>query len=104
MTKPAQARTAPTGGIAWRFLLPTLAAIAGSLVTAVPWLVWTLERDQISTLVTRLQGETREAAIVLPWTRGAPLDEACAALGDRMQARGTGIASDGPGLGEPPPP
>src|SRR4029079_15382004 len=95
MTRPAQARTAPTGGIAWRFLLPTLAAIAGSLVTAVPWLLWTLARDQISPTVTRLPGETREAAIVLPWTRGAPLDEAGAALGDRLQARVTVIASDG---------
>ena len=100
MTKSAQARTAPTGRIAWRFLLPTLAAIAGSLVTAVPWLVWTLERDQISTLVTRLEGETREAASILPWTSGARLDEACAALGDRLQARVSVIASDGTVLGE----
>jgi hypothetical protein len=66
---PASRRGRGTSGLAWRFLLPALAAIAGTLLAAVPWLVWTLERDQVATLVTRLQGEAREASSVLPWTR-----------------------------------
>src|SRR5262249_60239853 len=59
-----------TSGLAWRFLLPALAAIGGTLFAAVPWLVWTLERNQIAPLVTRLEGETREVSSTLPWTPG----------------------------------
>jgi two-component system phosphate regulon sensor histidine kinase PhoR len=97
---PASRRGRGTSGLAWRFLLPALAAIAGALLAAVPWLVWTLERDQVATLVTRLQGEAREASSVLPWTRGPDLDRACAALATRLGARLTVIGPDGTVLGE----
>ncbi len=83
-----------------RFLLPVLAAIVGSLLTAVPWLVVTLERDQITTLVTRLEGDAHVAAAVLPWTHGPALDRACAELAGRLDARITVVAPDGVVLGE----
>src|SRR5262249_19852677 len=86
--------------LAWRFLLPALAAIGGTLFAAVPWLVWTLERDQIATLVTRLQGEAREASSTLPGTRGPDLDRACAELSARLGTRITVVAPDGTVLGE----
>ncbi|MGH7893177.1 MAG: histidine kinase dimerization/phospho-acceptor domain-containing protein, partial [Candidatus Binatia bacterium] len=86
--------------LAFRFLLPALAAIVGTLVTAVPWLVITLERDQIAILVARLEGDAHEAAAVLPWTRGPALDRACAELGGRLGARVTVVAPDGMVLGE----
>ena len=89
-----------TRGLTWKVLLPAVAAIAGSLLTAVPWLVWTLERDQIATLGGRLEGEAREAGTVLPWTAGADLDRASAALAARLGARVTVIAPDGTVLGE----
>jgi two-component system phosphate regulon sensor histidine kinase PhoR len=97
---PARRGGRGTRGLAWRFLLPALAAIAGTLLAAVPWLVWTLERDQVATLVTRLQGEAREASGVLPWSHGPDLDRACAALATRLGARVTVIGSDGTVLGE----
>jgi hypothetical protein len=53
-----------TRGLTWKVLLPAVAAIAGSLLAAVPWLVWTLERDQIATLASRLAGAAREAGTV----------------------------------------
>jgi two-component system phosphate regulon sensor histidine kinase PhoR len=89
-----------TRGLTWKVLLPAVAAIAGSLLIAVPWLVWTLERDQIATLTGRLAGEAHEAGLVLPWTAGADLDRACAALAARLNARITVIAPDGTVLGE----
>jgi two-component system, OmpR family, phosphate regulon sensor histidine kinase PhoR len=89
-----------TSSLAWRFLLPALAAIAGSLLAAIPWLVWTLERDQVATLVTRLHGEALEASAVLPWTRGPDLDRACAALAARLDVRVTVVDPDGAVLGE----
>src|SRR5262249_14617503 len=85
-------RAQGASGLAWRFLLPALAAIGGTLFAAVPWLVWTLERDQIATLVTRLQGEAREASSTLPWTRGPDLDRACAELSARLGTRLTVVA------------
>jgi two-component system phosphate regulon sensor histidine kinase PhoR len=66
----------------------------------VPWLVLTLERDQIATLVTRLEGEAQEGAAVLPWTGGPELDRACAALAGRLDARVTVIDPDGTVRGE----
>ena len=88
------------GRLAWRFLLPTIAAIVGALLTVVPWLVVTLDRDQVATLVSRLEGDVREASVVLPWTRGAELDRACATLAERLGVRVTVIAPDGVVLGE----
>ena len=97
-------RSLPDAGraarVAWRFLLPAVAAVFGTLLVAVPWLVWTLDQDQIATLVARLDGETRETAAVLPWATGAELDRAAAALADRLGARLTVIAPDGVVLGE----
>jgi two-component system phosphate regulon sensor histidine kinase PhoR len=72
----------------------------GTLVTAVPWLVVTFERDQIATLVGRLEGEAHEAAATLPWTTGPDLDRACAALAARLDARVTVIDRDGTVQGE----
>ncbi len=89
-----------TRGLTWKVLLPAVAAIAGSLLIAVPWLVWTLERDQIATLTSRLAGEAHEAGAALPWTAGADLDRASAALAARLSARVTVIASDGTVVGE----
>src|SRR5262245_3101034 len=89
-----------TSSLAWRFLLPALAAIGGSLLAALPWLVWTLDRDQVTTLITRLNGEALEASSVLPWTRGPDLDGACAAMATRLDARITVIGPDGTVLGE----
>ena len=86
--------------LAWRFLLPAVAAVLGTLVTAVPWLVVTLDRDQIATVVGRLSGDAREAGHTLPWERGPTLDAACTALGERLGARVTVIAPNGDVLGE----
>ena len=86
--------------LAARLLLPVLAAVAGTLVTAVPWLVVTLERDQIATLVARLEGEAREAAATLPPTQGPDLDRACQRLAALLRARVTIIAPEGTVLGE----
>jgi two-component system phosphate regulon sensor histidine kinase PhoR len=81
-------------------LLPAVAAIAGSLLIAVPWLVWTLERDQIATRTGRLEGEAHVVGETLPWTSGPELDRASAALAERLNARITVIAPDGTVLGE----
>ena len=88
------------GRLAWRFLLPAVAAVLGTLVTAVPWLVVTLDQDQIATVVHRLSGDAREAGHILPWDRGPTLDAACTALGERLGARVTVIAPDGSVVGE----
>jgi two-component system phosphate regulon sensor histidine kinase PhoR len=86
--------------LALRFLLPAVAAVAATLVTAVPWVVGTLERDQVATLVARLEGDAREASFVLPWTRGPDLDRACTEFAKRLTVRVTVIARDGVVLGE----
>lgn len=97
-------RSLPDAGrairVAWRFLLPAVAAVIGTLLVAVPWLVWTLDQDQIGALVVRLDGEAREAAAVLPWTSGPELHQAAATIGERLGARITIIAPDGAVLGE----
>lgn len=86
--------------LTWRFLLPAVAAVLGTIVTAVPWLVATLDREQIGTLVERLEGEAREAGTVLPWTGGHVLDAATATVAERLGVRITVIARDGTVLGE----
>jgi two-component system phosphate regulon sensor histidine kinase PhoR len=97
-------RSLPDAGratrVAWRFLLPAVAAVFGTLLVAVPWLIWTLDQDQIAALVARLDGEAREAGAVLPWTSGGELDRTAAALAVRLGARLTIIAPDGAVLGE----
>src|SRR5215813_7654297 len=88
------------GRLAWQFLLPAVAAIVGSLLVAIPWLVWTLQRDRVATLAARLEGDAHEAGSVLPWTGGPELDRACAALAGRLDARVSVIGPDGRVLGE----
>jgi two-component system phosphate regulon sensor histidine kinase PhoR len=86
--------------LTWRFLLPAVAAVLGTFVTAVPWLVATFDREQIAALVARLEGEARHAGTVLPWDRGPALDAVVRALGEQLAARVTVIAPDGAVLGE----
>ncbi len=86
--------------LTWRLLLPVIAAVVGTICTAVPWLVATLDHEQIANLGDRLEGEAREAAATLPWSHGAALDAASAALADRLGVRITVIARDGTVLGE----
>lgn len=96
--------TAPpvrTAQLTRRFLLPAVAAVLGALVTAIPWLVATLDHDQIQALEVRLAGEARHAGTVIPWgERGPRLDEIVRALGDQLGARITVIAPDGVVIGE----
>src|SRR5262245_4465773 len=83
-----------------QFLLPTLAALAGVLVLAVPYIGVTVEQHQVETLAERLLAEAREAGEALPWIAGVGLDEACARLATTLDARVTVIAPDGRVLGE----
>src|SRR5437899_3009621 len=83
-----------------QFVLPTLAALAAALVTAIPYVALTLERHQIETLGERLLAEARLAGEALPWTAGAPLDAACAQLAADLGVRLTVIEADGRVLGE----
>jgi two-component system phosphate regulon sensor histidine kinase PhoR len=83
-----------------RFLLPAVAAVLGALVAAIPWLVATLDHDQIRALEARLAGEARHAGTVLPWDQGPTLDAVAFALAEQLGARVTVIAPDGTVLGE----
>jgi len=83
-----------------RFLLPTLAALAGVLVTAVPYVAITLERHEIDTLGGRLLAEARVVSEALPWTAGDGLDAACARLAGDLGVRLTVIDSEGRVLSE----
>ena len=83
-----------------QFLAPTLAALVGALVTAVPWVAVTVERHQVKTLAERLFAEARVASEALPWSSGEALDAACARLAADLGARITVIAPDGRVLGE----
>ena len=72
--------------LALQFLVPALAALAGTLVVAAPWLWTRLERREIDTLRERL---TIEAALVgesVPWADGAHLDDTCTRLSHRPRA------------------
>jgi len=94
------AQPVPASRLTRRFLLPAVAAVLGALVTAIPWLVATLDHDQIRALEARLAGEARHAGTVLPWDRGPALDAVATALADQLAARVTVIAPDGTVLGE----
>jgi len=83
-----------------QFLVPTLAALAGVLVVAVPYFGIALEAHQVDTLAERLLGEARTVGEALPWSAGAELDEAAARLAADLGARITVIAADGRVLGE----
>ena len=89
------AQPVPASRLTRRFLLPAVAAVLGALVTAIPWLVATLDHDQIRALEARLAGEARHAGTVLPWDRGPALDAVASALADQLAARVTVIAPDG---------
>jgi two-component system phosphate regulon sensor histidine kinase PhoR len=75
-------------------------ALGGALLTAVPYLGFTLERHQIDTLAERLLAEARMAGEALPWTAGPVLDAAAAQLGEDLGVRLTVIGADGRVLGE----
>jgi two-component system, OmpR family, phosphate regulon sensor histidine kinase PhoR len=83
-----------------QFLGPTLAALAGVLLTAVPYIALTLERHQVDTLDERLLSEARVLGDALPWSSGVDLDAACARLAADLGTRITVIAPNGRVLGE----
>jgi two-component system phosphate regulon sensor histidine kinase PhoR len=80
--------------------VPTLGALVGALLVAIPYVAVTVERHQIDTLAERLLAEARVAAETLPWTSGRVLDTACARLAEDLDVRLTVIAPDGRVLGE----
>jgi len=74
--------------------VPTLAALAGVLLVAAPWLWMRLERREVDALQKRL---TTEAALVgqsVPWAEGTQLQDACTtistAAGLQVAVIGTG--------------
>jgi len=83
-----------------QFLAPTLVALLGALLTAVPYIALTVERHQVETLAERLFAEARLAGETLPWSSGDELDAACARLAADLGVRVTVIARDGRVLGE----
>jgi len=83
-----------------QFLAPTLVALLGALLTAVPYVALTVERHQVETLAERLFAEARLAGEALPWSSGEELDAACARLAADLGVRVTVIAPDGRVLGE----
>ena len=81
-----------------QFLVPTLAALVGALLIAIPYVGVTVERHQIETLAERLLAEARVAGDALPWDEH--VDAACARLAADLGVRLTVIAADGRVLGE----
>ncbi|TMA36521.1 MAG: hypothetical protein E6J83_16970, partial [Deltaproteobacteria bacterium] len=75
-----------------QFLAPTLVALLGALLTAVPYIALTVERHQVETLAERLFAEARLAGETLPWSSGEELDAACARLAADLGVRVTVIA------------
>jgi len=86
--------------LALQFLTPTLVALLGAVLTAVPYVALTVERHQVQTLAERLFAEARVAGEALPWSSGEELDAACARLAADLGARITVIAPNGLVLGE----
>jgi two-component system phosphate regulon sensor histidine kinase PhoR len=80
--------------------VPTIVALAGVTVVAVPYVAETLERHQVETLGERLLAEARLVGEALPWEGGPGLDAACARIGHDLGVRVTVIAADGRVLGE----
>jgi two-component system phosphate regulon sensor histidine kinase PhoR len=80
--------------------VPTLAALVGALLIAIPVVAVTVERHQVDTLAERLLAEARVVGEALPWQAGAVLDAACARMSDDLGVRITVIAPDGRVLGE----
>src|SRR5262249_61145690 len=61
--------------LALQFLVPALAALAGALVVAAPWLWTRLERQEIDTLRDRLTTGATLVGDAVPWTEGAPRED-----------------------------
>jgi two-component system phosphate regulon sensor histidine kinase PhoR len=83
-----------------QFLVPTLAALVGALLIAIPVVAVVVERHQVDTLAERLLAEARVVGEALPWQAGAALDAACARMAGDLGVRITVIAPDGRVLGE----
>jgi len=92
--------TRSSRNLVFQFLVPTLTALVGALLIAIPYVAVTVERHQVDTLAERLLAEARVAAEALPWASGTALDAACARLGNDLGIRLTVIAPDGHVLGE----
>ena len=81
--------------LALQFLVPALAALAGALVVAAPWLWTRLERQEIDTLRDRLTTEATLVGDAVPWAEGAPLQDTCASLSTDLGLRVTIIGTGG---------
>ena len=100
MSATSSTRTRWNRRLVLQFLAPTLVALLGALLTAVPYIALTVERHQVETLAERLFAEARLAGETLPWSSGDELDAACARLAADLGVRVTVIARDGRVLGE----
>ncbi len=60
--------------------MPTLAALAGVLLVAAPWLWMRLERRQIEALQERVATEALLVGEAVPWVEGTQLEDACARI------------------------
>ncbi len=100
MSATSSTRTRWNRRLVLQFLAPTLVALLGALLTAVPYVALTVERHQVETLAERLFAEARLAGETLPWSSGEELDAACARLAADLGVRVTVIAPDGRVLGE----
>jgi two-component system phosphate regulon sensor histidine kinase PhoR len=78
-----------------QYLAPTLAALAGVLAVAIPYVSSTLEAHQMETLAARLHAESRLVGQIIPWTRGPALDEACTRLSTDLNVRVTVMTATG---------
>ena len=100
MSATSSTRTRWNRRLVLQFLAPTLVALLGALLTAVPYVALTVERHQVETLAERLFAEARLAGEALPWSSGEELDAACARLAADLGVRVTVIAREGRVLGE----
>src|SRR2546428_8338899 len=69
-----------------QFLTPTLTALAGALVGAVPYVAVTPGRHPVGTLAARLLAAARGAGEALPGAPGEGLERACARLAPDLGA------------------
>jgi two-component system, OmpR family, phosphate regulon sensor histidine kinase PhoR len=75
--------------------VPALAALAGALVVAAPWLWTRLERREIDTLRERLTIEATLAGESIPWADGAHLEDTCTRLSTDLGLHVTVIGTAG---------
>jgi two-component system phosphate regulon sensor histidine kinase PhoR len=78
-----------------QYLAPTLAALAGVLAVAIPYVSSTLATHQMETLGARLRAESRLVGQIIPWTGGSELADACARLSADLNVRVTVMDADG---------